>query len=39
MKIGLQSAVASALPTVRAALDPDVASGSLVGPRQLNQMR
>jgi NAD(P)-dependent dehydrogenase (short-subunit alcohol dehydrogenase family) len=39
MKIGFQSAVAGALPTVRAAVDPDVASGSFVGPRHLNQMR
>jgi NAD(P)-dependent dehydrogenase (short-subunit alcohol dehydrogenase family) len=39
MKIGFQSAVAGALPTVRAAVDPDVTSGSFVGPRHLNQMR
>jgi NAD(P)-dependent dehydrogenase (short-subunit alcohol dehydrogenase family) len=39
MKIGFQSAVAGALPTVRAAVDPDVASGTFVGPRHLNQMR
>lgn len=39
MKIGFQSAVAGALPTVRAAVDPDVANGAFVGPRHLNQMR
>lgn len=39
MKIGFQGALAGALPTVRAAVDPDVASGDFVGPRHLNQMR
>ncbi len=38
-KVVLQSAVAGALPTVRAAVDPAVGNGSFVGPRHLAQMR
>ena len=39
LKVAVQSAAAGALPTVRAAVDDGVATGSFVGPRHLKQMR
>ena len=38
-RVAFQSSVAGALPTVRAAVDPDVAGGALVGPKSLGGSR
>jgi NAD(P)-dependent dehydrogenase (short-subunit alcohol dehydrogenase family) len=38
-RVAMQSATAGALPTVRAAVDPEVANGAFVGPRRWGQLR